>query len=174
MSSNGLWADLMQLGDAKLNSVIKSAIDEYYETLFNVASDIYDSCIHDFYDQYTPRVYKRHGNLSGENLYRANNIFDDGNTVNITLNEWSLMPYGKHDKRDIVFEFVLAGLRGGPFPNRLDFPMDWYTTYPNAYSRYGDVWQSSENILQYILDDFCANVVSDTLHIVVNNIAKKI
>jgi hypothetical protein len=174
MSSKGLWYELMALSDSKLNSIINSALDEYYRLLANVGMDIYDSCIKDFYSQYNPKVYKRHNYLAGKNLYSANEIFYDGDTVNMVLDEWNLLPYGKHDKRDIVFEFVLAGLRGGPLPRRPDFPMDWYTSYPNEYSRYRNVWQSSEIILVNILDDFCANVVNDTLPIVVNNIAKKI
>lgn len=174
MSSKGLWYELMALSDSKLNSIINSALDEYYRLLANVGMDIYDSCIKDFYSQYNPKVYKRHSYLAGKNLYSANEIFYDGDTVNMVLDEWNLLPYGKHDKRDIVFEFVLAGLRGGPLPRRPDFPMDWYTSYPNEYSRYRNVWQSSEIILVNILDDFCANVVYDTLPIVINNIAKKI
>ena len=174
MNSNGLWYELMALSDSKLNSIINSALDEYYRLLANIGMDIYDSCIKDFYSQYSPKVYKRHGHLVGKNLYSANEIFYDGDTVNMVLDEWNLLPYGKHDKRDIVFEFVLAGLRGGPLPRRPDFPMDWYTSYPNAYSRYRNIWQSSEIILVNILDDFCANVINDTLPIVINNIAKKI
>ena len=174
MGTNGMWAELMSLNDAKLNSVISSSLDEYYQLLANVGMDIYDSCIKDFYSQYPPRVYKRHGNLSGFNLYSANEIFYDGDTVNVVLDEYNLLPYGKHDKREIVFEFVLAGLRGGPLPKRPDFPMDWYTSYPNAYSRYRNIWQSSAVILQDILDDFCENAVNDTLSIVINNIARKI
>lgn len=174
MGSNGLWVDLMQLSDAKLNSVINSSLDEYYNLLANVGMDIYDSCIKDFYRQYTPSVYKRHGRPAGFNLYKANEIFYDDDTVNVVLDEYNLLPYGKHDKRDTVFEFVLAGLRGGPLPKRPDFPMDWYTSYPNEYSRYKNIWSSSEIILENILDDFCANVVNDTLPIVISMIAKKV
>ena len=169
MGSKGLWTELMQLSDSKLNSVIGSALDEYYQLLANVGMDIYDSCI-----QYSPRIYKRHGNLSGFNLYKANEIFYDGNTVNVLLDEYNLLPYGKHDKREEVFAFVLAGLRGGPLPKRPDFPMEWYTSYPNTYSRYRSIWQSSAIILEDILDDFCENAVNDTLQIVISNIAKKI
>lgn len=174
MSSKGLWAELMSLSDSKLNSVINSAIDEYYRLLANIGMDIYDSCIKDFYSQYTPLVYKRHGAPAGKNLYLANDIGYDGDTVNVLLDEYNLLPYGKHDKREIVFEFVLAGLRGGPLPRRPDFPMDWYTSYPNRFSRYHNIWSSSEIILENILDDFCENVVNDTVHIVISNIAKKV
>lgn len=173
MGKDGLWTKLMSLGDAKLYSVLSSAIDEYYQLLADIAADIYDSCIKDFYSQYTPKVYKRHGNLSGFNLYNANETFYDGDTVNIIIDEWSLLPYGKQDKRDIVLDFVLAGLRGGPLPKNPYWPMDWYTTYPNAYSRYRGIWKSSEVILEKILDDFCENVVRDTLPIVISNIAKR-
>lgn len=174
MGSKSLWAEIMQLSDAKLNSVINSSLDEYYQLLANIGMDIYDSCIKDFYSQYFPYVYKRHGNLSGFNLYNANEIVYDGSTVNVVLDEYNLLPYGKHDKREEVFGFVLAGLRGGPLPKRPDFPMEWYTSYPNAYSRYRGMWSSSEVVLQDILDDFCANVVNDTLPIVISKIAGKI
>ena len=63
------------------SSLINSSLDEYYQLLANVGMDIYDSCIKDFYSQYFPYVYKRHGNLSGFNLYNANEIFYDGDTV---------------------------------------------------------------------------------------------
>jgi hypothetical protein len=174
MGSKGLWAELMNISDAKLKSVLKSSISEYYQLLAEVGFDIYNSCIRDFYSQYRPKVYKRHGDLSGVNLYDANKIFYDGNTVNIILNEYELRPYGKHDKHEEVFEFVLAGLRGGPLPKHPEFPMDWYTSYPNEYSKYRNIWQTSEIILVDILDDFCANVVKDTLPIVINNISRKI
>lgn len=174
MGSKGLWSELMQLSDTKLNSVINASLDEYYQLLANVGMDVYDSCIKDFYRQYSPRVYKRHGNLSGFNLYKANDIFYNGDTVNVLLDEYNLLPYGKHDKREEVFAFVLAGLRGGPLPKRPDFPMEWYTSYPNTYSRYHNIWQSSAIILEDILDDFCESAVNDTLSIVIGNIAKKI
>ena len=174
MGSKGLWSELMSLNDAKLSSIINSALDDYYQLLAEIGMDIYNSCIKDFYKQYTPQVYKRHGYLAGANLYQANKIAYDGNTVHTVLDEYQLWEYGKNDNRDIVFDFVLAGLRGGPLPKRPDFPMDWYTSYPNEYSRYHNIWSSSAVILVDILDDFCANVVNDTLHIVINNIAKKI
>lgn len=174
MGSNGLWSELLQLNDSKLKSIINSALNEYYQLLADIGMDIYDSCIKDFYNQYSPRVYKRHGVLAGYNLYRANQISYNGETVNVLLDEYNLLEYGKHDKREEVFAFVLAGLRGGPLPKNPDFPMDWYTSYPNAYSRYGNIWQSSEIILQDILDDFCQNIINDTLHIAINNIAKQI
>ena len=174
MGSKNLWTDLMALSDAKLNSVLGSSLDKYYQLLANIGMDIYDSCIRDFYSQYRPKFYKRHGHLAGKNLYSANDIFYDGDTVNVILDEYNLLPYGKHDKREEVFEFVLAGLRGGPLPKNPEFPMDWYTSYPNAYSRYRSEWQSSEVVLKDILDDFCANVVRDTLPIAINYIAEKI
>lgn len=174
MGSKGTWTNLMALNDSKVLSIFSSALDEYYRLLANVGMDIYDSCIKDFYSQYSPRSYKRHGNISGFNLYKANEIFYDGDTVNVVLDEYNLLPYGKHDKREEVFEFVLAGLRGGPLPKAPEFPMEWYTSYPNAYSRYRNIWQSSEIVLENILDDFCENAIRDTLSIAVGMIANKV
>lgn len=174
MGKDSLWTRLMLLSDAKLKSVIYSSIDEYYQMLANIATDIYDSCIQDFYSQYMPRKYKRHGDIKGFNLYSANQTFYDGDTVNVVINEDNLMSYGKHDKREIVLDFVLAGLRGGPLPQLPDWPQEWYTTYPNAYSKYKGIWQSSEVVLEGILNDFCSNVVNDTLWIVLQSISKKI
>lgn len=178
MASKGLWAELMSLSDAKLNSIVTSAIDEYYQLLTAIAIDIYDSCIKDYYRKYpNPVSYKRHGNIKGYNLYFANDISYDGDTVNVVIDEWLLLPYGKKsqsEKRNIVLDGVLAGLRGGPLPQHPEWPMDWYTSYPNVYSKYRGIWQSSEIVLQDILDDFCENVVKDTLPIVIHNIRKKL
>lgn len=174
MGQEGLWTRLMLANESKQSSVINKAIRQYFTLLADVASDIYDSCIKDFYKQYTPQVYKRHGNPSGFNLYRANQVSFDGDVLNFLIDEDYLLPYGKHDKRDIVLEFVLAGLRGGPLPKRPDFPMDWYTTYPNSHSKYHHVWQSSEVVLENILDDFIDNVVDDTYQIFINYVEKNI
>lgn len=174
MSKDGLWMSLMLASESKQRMVINNAIQKYFALLANVAADIYDSCIKDFYSQYTPTVYKRHGNLAGFNLYQANQVSFNGDTLRFLIDEDYLLPYGKHDKRDIVLEFVLAGLRGGPLPKRPDWPMDWYTSYPNDYSKYHNIWQSSGVVLENILDDFIENVVDDTYEIFIHFVKQNI
>lgn len=174
MGKDSLWTRLMLANESKQAAAINQAIQQYFHLLSEVASDIYDSCIKDFYKQYHPKTYKRHGNLAGFNLYNANQVSFDGNTLNFLLDEDYLLPYGKHGKQEIVFEFVLSGLRGGPLPRSLDWPMEWYTTYPNAYSRYKNIWNSSEIILENILDDFIDNVVDDTYQVFIQYVEKYI
>lgn len=174
MSKDGLWTRLMLASESKQRAVINRAINQYFTLLSNIAADIYDSCIKDFYKQYTPTVYKRHGDLAGFNLYNANQVSFDGNVLRFLIDEDYLLPYGKHDKRDIVLSFVLAGLRGGPLPKRPDWPMDWYTSYPNAHSKYHHIWSSSSVVLEDILDDFIDNVVDDTQHIFISYVEKNL
>ena len=90
------------------------------------------------------------------------------------MDEYSLWPYGKHDKREEVLEFVVSGLRGGPLVHTPDFPMDWYTSYPNAYSKYGHLWKSSKIILGDILREFVQTGIEDTIHLAVDMIDRKI
>lgn len=174
MSKGSLWDRLMLASGSKQSRAINAAVQEYFTLLEAIASDIYDSCIKDFYRQYSPTVYKRHGSLAGRNLYQANRVSFDGDVLNFLIDEDYLEPYGKDDKRDIVLEFVLAGLRGGPLPRRPDWPMEWFTSYPNAYSRYRGVWKSSEIILENILDDFIDNVVDDTYQFFITYVEKYI
>lgn len=174
MGKEGLWTRLMLANESKQIAAINRAVQQYFALLSEIAADIYDSCIRDFYSQYTPLVYKRHGQLSGFNLYRANQVSFDGESLRLLIDESYLLPYGKNDNRDIVLDFVLAGLRGGPLPKRPDWPMDWYTTYPNSYSKYRSIWQSSGVILEDILDDFISNVVDDTYSIFIDFVEKNI
>lgn len=174
MGSQDTWIDLMLLNESKALAVISDSLDKYYSLLTDIGADIYDSCIKDFYSKYTPSSYKRHGNLAGENLYRANKISYDGYTTNFILDEYSLLPYGKHDKRDEVLDYVTRGLRGGKLKNSPEFPMKWYTSYPNSYSRYRGVWQSSQIILGDILREFVKTGIRDTIHIAADMIRKKI
>lgn len=174
MASNDIWTELMLKNDSQALSIFSSSLDRYYQMLADIGKDIYNSCIKDFYSQYSPRVYKRHRSLAGSNLYRANETGYDGYTTNVILDEYNLLPYGKNDKREEVFAFVLAGLRGGPLPKCPDFPMEWYTSYPNAYSRYGKLWQSSKIILEDILIEFLETGLQDTIHLAVGMIAQKV
>ena len=174
MASNDIWTELMLKNDSQALSIFSSSLDKYYQLLEDVGRDIYDSCIHEFYSLYTPRSYKRHGYLSGRNLYRANTLYYDGNTIHTVFDEYQLLPYGKDDKREMVFEFVATGLRGGPLPKAPEFPMEWYTSYPNAYSKYKNIWKSSQVILADILSEFVATGIQDTIHIAVDMIVKKI
>lgn len=146
------------------------AINKYLDILFNIADDIYDSCIAQYYASYPPKVYTRHGNKEGYNLYRANDIevnnegivndFDGGEP-------YGLLKYGtKADIREKVLKAVLSGKRGiNPRPGtKRRWQKDWVASYPNDYSNpeYKQYWSSSFHTMNEIFDDFDNNILADT------------
>ena len=50
-------------------SALHEAWPVFADFLADVAIDIYDSCIKCYYEDYTPKRYKRHGDITGFNLY---------------------------------------------------------------------------------------------------------
>lgn len=151
-----------------VRGICERAINEYVDIIWNIANDIYDSCIKQYYATYIPTVYKRHGNIEGFNLYRANSFtlngmvledFDGGNPE-------ALLKYGtKEDIREEVLAAVLSGKRGTTLRKspraRHKWPMKWTASYPNAYSQY-NYWSSGAHTIEEIIDDFEANIIDDT------------
>lgn len=155
---------LVQMDKGRRTAILASAIDLYLKVLLNVANDIYESCIADYYGGYTPVSYNRHGNIEGFNLYRANSNDYSNFYLGLKIDEDKLLPYGgrKGDKRSQVLSGVLSGLRGSSgIPG---WPMSWSTSYPNGHSTY-KIWSSSGSTIQEILDDFCANAMKDNMDI---------
>lgn len=154
--------------ESLVRGICEKAINEYVDIIWNIANDIYDSCIAQYYATYTPTVYKRHGNIEGFNLYRANSFtlddmvledFDGGNPD-------ALLKYGtKEDVRAEVLAAVLSGQRGITVRKspraKHRWPMKWTASYPNQYSRY-NYWSSGAHTIEEIIDDFEANVIDDT------------
>lgn len=139
------------------------AMNEYVNIIVGIANDIYNSCIEQYYATYTPKVYKRHGQIEGFNLYRANsfefngtvlNDFDDGNPE-------ALLKYGaRTDIREEVLQAVLSGKRGIT-KRPSGWPRNWVASYPNEYSQY-NYWRSNFHTMEEIIDDFESNIIADT------------
>ena len=163
----------LQLIKGKRTAVLASGIDLYLKILLNIANDIYESCIADYYAGYSPKYYKRHGNIEGFNLYNANSNDYSNFYLGLSIEEDKLLPYSskKGDKRGKVLRGVLNGLRGSSgIPG---WPMGWSTSYPNGYSTYR-IWYSSGTTIKEILDDFSKNVTKDTSDILWQCIERQI
>ena len=155
---------------SQISEKIKKAMDEYVDVIWELANDIYNSCITQYYATYIPTVYKRHGNIEGFNLYRANSFtLDEENMILDDFdggNPEALLKYGaKSDIRDEVLAAVLSGQRGikvrqSP-PAKHRWPMRWIASYPNKYSQYS-YWSSGAHTIEEIIDDFETNIIDDT------------
>lgn len=164
MTTEGIVLELIKMDKSKRVSVLAKAIDLYFKVLLNIANDIYDSCIEDYYNGYPPTSYKRHGNIEGFNLYSAKGNSYMNGWLDIRLDENKLLPYGK-TKKSKVLNNVLNGLRGtGLRKWQSDWPMEWSVSYPNSYSQY-HIWGSRETTIAGIFDDFCENGLQDTIDI---------
>ena len=161
MSVESTLFALVQMDESKIVSVLRSAIKVYGKILYAVADDIYNSCIEDYYNGYTPSSYTRHGNIEGFNLYSAADNSLTGGRLIIDTDAKKLLPY-KGKSRDRVLSNVINGLRGtGMRKSQQDWPMNWSTSYPNSYSRY-NFWYSSGDTIEDIMQDFADNVLDDT------------
>lgn len=140
-------------------SAINNATNKFAEIIYEIAKDVYHSCIEDYYDQYTPTTYNRHGNISGYNLYSAEDFIVSNGVIFDDLNPMNLLKYsGKKDKRRKVLNSVINGFRGGPgIPG---FPMDFDTEYPNKFSKLS-YWVSTKGTIKGIFDEFDKNIVED-------------
>lgn len=143
-------------------SVLAEADNRVDELIYEIGVDIYKSCIKDYYNQYTPTTYKRHGDLKGFNLYYAADDFEINDyeiaVGNDELDATNLLKYpGKRgsQKRHQVLKGVINGLRGNRAVN--GFPMDFTTSYPNEYSDYS-YWYSSKHTIYDIFDEFEENI----------------
>lgn len=160
---NTIVLKLISKQDATIDRIIEIATNEYFELLRNIAADIYDSCIASFYASYTPRVYTRHGDISGSNLYLANQMSYEDGYLSFYTEETMLEKYGgSTDKREEVLDAVMSGVRGGPI--RPGWPKSWkrFCKYPNNFSEYGEYWQGTRNTIDGILEEFSQNGFGDT------------
>lgn len=178
MTDNDMMEILLFMDATKRREIIEEASKVYMNNLSNIASDIYDSCIEDYYAQYTPIKYSRHGNIVGFNLYRANNIdFDEASyNLDIDFDPNKLLGYydGKRnrEKRDKVLNSVMAGLRGTKSSKTPPgWPQTWSTSYPNRYSKYS-MWKSNGTTMNEIFKNFMNNVMKDTIDLFYNHIKK--
>jgi hypothetical protein len=154
---------LIKIDKNKRTSILANAIDLYLKVLLNIANDIYESCIAEYYGGYSPKYYNRHGNIEGFNLYKASDNDYSNFYLGLSIEEDKLLPYsGKGDKRGKVLRGVLNGLRGGP--NIPGWPIEWSSNYPNNYSAYR-IWYSSGSTIKEILDDFSKNAMKDNMEI---------
>lgn len=161
MSVESTLFSLIQMDDSKMISVLRAAIRAYGKILHAIANDIYNSCIEDYYNGYTPLVYKRHGNIEGFNLYSAAGNSLTGGRLILDTDSNKLLPY-KGNSRDEVLSNVLNGLRGtGMRASQEGWPMRWDTSYPNSYSTY-TLWYSKGRTIEAIMQDFADNVLNDT------------
>lgn len=139
------------------------AMNEYVDIIVGIANDIYDSCIKQYYASYSPKTYKRHGNIEGFNLYRANSFELDGTVLDDFDggNPDALLKYGaREDIREEVLRAVLSGKRGiTPRPG--GWPRNWIASYPNEYSQC-NYWSSKFHTMEEIIADFEANIIADT------------
>lgn len=168
MTENDMMEILLFMDATKRRTVIEEASKSYLTDLSNIAADIYDSCIEDYYAQYIPVKYGRHGDITGFNLYSANDISFDEDTYNMSLDfdPNKLLKYydGKkgREKRDKVLKSVMSGLRGTMSKKTPPgWPQSWRTTYPNQYSQY-NLWKSSGTTMFAIYREFMNNVMNDT------------
>lgn len=182
MDRKNILLSLTSYDKLTMNQIIEQAVDEYGYKLSNIAIDIYDSCIAQFYDQYEPRIYDRHGDKSGFNLYSAQNMGYGNLIIDMSLTPENLLPYysmrrlktGEYvpgklvspDRRAKVLASVMKGIRAPKTKRsrKANFPEKWTASYPNEYSQYKE-WQSKFHTIDAILDDFCENIVNDTIDI---------
>lgn len=161
---SAIAVELMGKDDATAKRIIKKSTDEYFRLLEKIASDIYDSCIESFYASYTPKVYKRHRDPKGSNLYEANAIsFEDG-YLTFETEEDNLLKYGSvEDIRRKVLDAVMSGFRGTT-SRPSGWPRSWRKDcmYPNEFSQYGGYWKSTKNTMDGIFEEFSQNGLKDT------------
>ena len=178
MDATSVALKLLALDKGTRQTIIASAVDDYFKILYIIASDIYDSCIEDFYAKYTPKIYTRHGDLEGFNLYRANEISYENFYLNIKTDPEQLLSYGKNeddeDKREYVLDAVMKGIRGPKKSKIPGWPKHWRTSYPNAFSEHAGLWSSSKKTLNSILEEFVDKAMTDTDDIFWGIVSKKI
>lgn len=179
MGKKDILLNLIQHDKSTMNNILEHAVNDYADFLTEIAKDIYDSCIAQFYETYTPKIYNRHGDITGFNLYSANSIGYSNLLINLTLEPENLLPYYKMkkvledeydmdefdttDKRAEVLASVLLGIRARKSPRTPPwFPMKWRASYPNKHSQYSE-WFSGCKTMSAIFDDFCESAVNETI-----------
>lgn len=165
---------IVKHGVKEIQKIVNNGTKDYIKLLENIAIDIYDSCIQDYYAQYRPEVYTRHGNKLGFNLYRAKDIWAEDFSMHIYTDSDELLPYGtEEDIRYEILKNVKSGIRGYKerTNTKIEWPSSWSTSYPNTYSKYS-IWSSKCITIDSILEDFLLNIIEDTYEILWKLIAK--
>ena len=149
-----------------LREIFDSCWAQYMEYLAGIASDIYDSCIQDYYDKYSPKIYDRHGYPDGANLYRANNVTFDDDDIDVSFDADRLWEYRGKEKRERILRTVMDGIRGAGSRRKSwrGWPKNWRTSYPNRYSNpeYSAMWSSSYTIINDIFQEFMSTAITRT------------
>lgn len=158
MTKKEIVLRLSTMDDGQMCAIVYKAVEVYFQLLLDIANDIYDSCIADYYGGYTPKYYNRHGNIEGWNLYNANSNGIFGGELRFKTDASKLEPY-KGGSEDDVLGMVENGFRGGPGID--GWPKKWSTSYPNDHSAY-HVWYSSGNTIEKITSDFQKNGIRET------------
>lgn len=164
MAVNDLYRKLLMASDDEAEYAISAGFDDYAQRIYDIARDIYDSCIADYYAQYKPEKYDRHGDITGFNLYSAEDFDFSIEKMSISFDSDYLLPYkgkNRYEVREDVLDNVMAGLRGTGMRSWQDWPQEWYTSYPNRFSIYND-WHSTKYTIDGIFKDFVKNVADDT------------
>ena len=168
MSIDSTVEKLLYMDKNERRSIVKKAWNNYTKLISDIAHDIYKSCIQDFYSQYDPIKYKRHGYPEGKNLYQADAVEWTESELRIKTAADQLWKYGgKKDKRSKVLEAVMNGKRGSQSKKTPPgWPMKWDTTYPNDFSNYFQ-WDGIQNptTMKEIMDYFVDNVIEETEYI---------
>lgn len=178
MNKKSIILELVQMNEDEIYRILKNAWEDYIREISQIAEDIYDSCIQDYYYKYSPIYYKRHGFPEGKNLYQANAV---------TFDDWDVFPkfdsselwayYGKDGraKRAKVLNAVMNGMRGAKFKNKANppgWPRSWFTSYPNKFSRYQSLWSSSSRTMDGIFREFCDDIFNDTTDLLWSHVDK--
>ena len=158
MDASTVFLELLQVSDSKKVSAVARATADLKNLVADIYDDIFQSCIKVYYATYSPRVYKRHGDVSGFNVYSG--FCSEVNDVRIDAMYMpdSLLSY-RGISTDEVLTNVTNGQRGSKvrdMPKTGTWPKNWSVKYPNAYSQY-HVWSSSQSTIESILDDFDNN-----------------
>lgn len=171
MAIDNIVERLLYMDKSERHMAIRSAWNDYTKFISEIAHDIYKSCIEDFYDQYDPIVYKRHGFPEGKNLYQADAIEWSESELRIRLAANKLWRYGgKKDKRGKVLQAVVNGQRGArtnqPYEEERrngPWPKPWYTSYPNDFSDYME-WSGVNGLvtMKDVMDYFAEHVIDET------------
>lgn len=165
MEPTSVLLALCNLNGNKRKNVIIRAVSEYANILSEIYNDIYESCVKVYYSSYKPVRYKRHGDITGFNLYSA--FYSEVHDVRLDAmyQPENLLPY-KIVSREDVLNAVINGQRGLEHRTTKHgtWPQSWSAKYPNAFSQYS-IWQSSGDTIEAILDDFDQNGLEATMHI---------
>ena len=160
MTKKEIVSALLRMNENKRATVFRKAVEAYFYILLDVANDIYNSCIEDYYSGYTPKYYGRHGNIEGFNLYQANANGLPGGRLCIRTDASKLEPY-RGGNADDILSGVENGKRGSSNMNKKGWPKKWHTSYPNSFSEY-HIWYSKGNTIESIMEDFENSGISGT------------